>query len=308
MEENRPKNIIKTVLIVFAAFVVMILYVFVSSAVEGRNYKGKTADMYGMDSLEYAGEPVMKIFVWQRNEKDYASNSKHLSGSSYFYDFAPLTLKDDEKVSTDKDLYDEQYTSDILLTVEYEGEIFGGYEIKALEQLVYSESKEAIPGVSYMGSTAGKTGSAPKMAQKDSSFVGNNVVTLKIDKVINGITTEKLLGQENLKAKRLLKDYNIDLNDYLTKEKLSDLYPDAPDELKDLYRYVFTTHVTIHAKHPTKPDVVVATAVLEIRQMSSWQGTTYETRALLDELKCYDAGHTEIVVESYTQSDMFAFE
>lgn len=106
----------------------------------------------------------------------------------------------------------------------------------------------------------------------------------------------------------LEKYYGVDLKDYITKENLSDLYPDAPKELNDIYRYVFTTHVTIHAKHPTKTDVTVATAVLEIRQISEWQGTNGETRHMLDLAKCYEENHTEIVVESYEQSDMFAFE
>ena len=100
MEERNPKSILKTVLIVIAAFVVMILYMFISSAVEGRNYKGKTSEMYGTDSLEYVGEPVMKIFVWQRNEEDSRTNERYLSGSSYFYDLVPLTLTEGEKIST----------------------------------------------------------------------------------------------------------------------------------------------------------------------------------------------------------------
>lgn len=107
MEEHSSKSIWKTVLIVLAAFVVMILYVFVSSTAEGRNYKGKTTDMYGVDSLEYVGEPVMKIYVWQRNHKEYDNDGKYLGGSSYFYDLTPLTLKPGEKVSTEKDIFDE---------------------------------------------------------------------------------------------------------------------------------------------------------------------------------------------------------
>lgn len=118
MEEHGPKNVIKTVLIVLAAFVVMILYVFVSSAAGSKHSKGITADMYGVDSLEYVGEPVMKIYVWQRNDKDIETNTQYLGASSYFYDLAPLTLKPGEKVSTEKDIFDDTYTLYILLTVE----------------------------------------------------------------------------------------------------------------------------------------------------------------------------------------------
>ena len=73
MEERSPKNAVlqtvKTVLIVLAVFAAAILYIFISSAVQGKNYKGKTSDMYGRDSLEYVGEPEMKVYVWQKNEK-----------------------------------------------------------------------------------------------------------------------------------------------------------------------------------------------------------------------------------------------
>ena len=109
MEERRPKNAVlqtvKTVLIVLAVFAASILYIFVTSAAEGRNYKGKTSDMYGRDSLEYVGEPVMKISVWQENEK--TESSKYLKSSAYFYDLVPLTLKKGEKVSTEKDIFDD---------------------------------------------------------------------------------------------------------------------------------------------------------------------------------------------------------
>lgn len=308
MEEHSSKSIWKTVLIVLAAFVVMILYVFVSSAAGSKHSKGITADMYGVDSLECVGEPVMKIYVWQRNDKDIETNTQYLGASSYFYDLVPLTLKPGERVSTEKDIFDMQYTAHNLITVEYDGEVFGEYEIKVLNQLSYSGSKEAVPGLQYSGSTGGKTGSAPRFVQEDSSFSGNKIVTLNIENMISGIMNEKFTGQDNITAARLLKEHDVDVNDYLTKEKLSDLYPDAPEELKDLYRYVFTTHVTIHAKHPTKADVIVATAVLEVRQISAWQGTNGEIRRMLDLAKCYEENHTEIVVESYEQSDMLAFE
>ena len=311
MEERSPKNAVlqtvKTVLIVLAVFAAAILYIFVSSAVQGKNYKGKTSDMYGTDSLEYVGESVMKVYVWQKNEKDTKSNTQYLSGSSYFYDLVPLALKKGEKVSTKKDIFaDPHYfnTDQILLTVEYDGEIYGEYEIKVLNQVWYSGSKEAIPGLQYEGNSGGKTGSAPAFYQNDASFSGNKVVTLMLQKMIYTIVE----NATNIEAARLLKDHNIDVNDYKSIEKLHDIYPDAPEELKDVYRYVFTTHVTIHAKHPTKSDVTVATAVLAVRQISEWQGTTGETRMMLNEAKCYEENHTEIVVESYTQSDMFAFE
>jgi len=310
MEERSPKNAVlqtvKTVLIVLAVFAAAILYIFVSSAVQGKNYKGKTSDMYGRDSLEYVGEPVMKISVWQANGKP--ENSRYLGASSYFFDLVPLTLKKGEKVSTEKDIFDDIYTSWNLITIEYDGEIFGEYEIKVRNQLRYSGSKEAVPGVQYEGNSGGKTGSAPVFYQEDSSFTGNKVVTLDIKEMIRGISYAQLTGQGYYEAEWLLKNYNIDVNDYLTTEKLHDIYPDAPEELKDVYRDVFTTHVTIHARHPTKTDVTVATAVLAVRQISSWKGFTVENHRILRESKRYGSGHTEIVVESYTQSDMFAFE
>ena len=307
MEEHSPKNVIKTVLIVLAVFAAAILYIFISSAAEGRNYRGKNADMYGTESLEYIEKPVMKVYVWQRNENDTKSNTQYLGGSSYFYDLISLPLRKGERLTTEKDVFDGPRNPYILITAEYAGEIFGEYDIKAKEALIYSGSKEAIPGLQYGGSTGGKTGSVPDFRQEDSSFSANDVVTLSLldlsyhaMNLINNIPDTITVFWE--------RSYGVDLNDYITTEKMHDVYPDAPDELKDLYRYVVTTHVTIHAKHPTKSDVTVATAVLAVRQISEWQGTTGETRMMLNEAKCYEENHTEIVVESYTQSDMFAFE
>jgi len=307
MEERSPKNAVlqtvKTVLIVLAVFAAAILYIFVSSAVQGKNYKGKTSDMYGRDSLEYVGEPVMKISVWQRNEKNIETNTQYLGYSNYFYDLVPLILKPGETVSTEKNKFDAPYTPYILITVEYDGEIVGEYDLKIPGALAYSGSKDAVPGVQG-GSTVGKTVSVPRFTQKDNSFFADKVITLEISEYIRDVIGMK----DNKRGISTLYQMEESVDDYTTKEKLSDLYPDAPEELKDVYRYVFTTHVTIHAKHPNKSDVTVATAVLAVRQISEWQGTTGETRMMLNEAKCYEENHTEIVVESYTQSDMFAFE
>ena len=239
----------------------------------------------------------------QRNEKNIETNTQYLGSSNYFYDLVPLILKPGETVSTEKDKFDAPYTPYILITVEYDGEIVGEYDLKIPGALAYSGSKDAVPGVQG-GSISGKTVSVPRFTQKDNSFFADKVITLEISEYIRDVIGMK----NNKRGISTLYQMEESVDEYTTKEKLSDLYPVAPEELKDLYRYVFTTHVTIHAKHPTKSDVTVATAVLAIRQISEWQGTTGETRMMLNESKCYEENHTEIVVESYTQSDMFAFE
>lgn len=103
---NNPVKIVKNVLIVLGIFAASILYIFVSSAAQGRNYKGKTPDMYGTDSLEYVGEPVMKISVWQKNEKNPDDYPEKNARSSFFYNVLSLDLKKGTTIQTVENIVD----------------------------------------------------------------------------------------------------------------------------------------------------------------------------------------------------------
>ena len=288
------KNLYFALLILLAFFA----YLYISSALEQRNKKIYPPEAYGLDSLFYEAEPVMNISVWQRG--DPTGEITHIPASSPYDDLflVSLPLKEGESLRTENGASNPF----ILITAEYDGAISGEYEIKALSSLSYAGTKDAIPGLHGPEGTH-----VPHISPEDASFSAERTATLSVhDYLADAISTAE--GKTSYSAMRLQKDYSIDLTDYLTTEKLSNLYPDVPAAYSEFYRYVFTTHVTIRATDPMANGVTVAETVLEIKQISSWQGTdSAEIKKLLEE-NGYDSNYNEITVVSYTQSDRFSLQ
>ncbi len=292
--KSMAKTFFSALLILFGFFA----YIYISSAIDSTNAKGKIPAAYGLDSLVYEAEPVMKISVWQRGEP--SGEITHIPASSPYDDLFLISLPMKKGAS----LRTENGASNpfILITAEYDGAISGEYEIKALSSLSYAGTKDAIPGLHGPEGTH-----VPHISLEDASFSAERTATLSVhDYLADAISTAE--GKTSYSAMRLQKDYSIDLTDYLTTEKISNLYPDAPAAYSEFYRYVFTTHVTIRATDPMANDATVAETVLEIKQISSWQGTdSAEIKKLLEE-NGYDSNYNEITVVSYTQSDRFSLQ
>ena len=297
MEERSPKNAVlqtvKTVLIVLAVFAASILYIFVSSAVQGRNYKGKTSDMYGTDSLEYVGEPVMKISVWQRNifnKEDYPDTSPQ---SSFFYNLVPLVLIEGTTVcnvvETTGPLAKTHFNS--IFNIEYEGILKGEYDIKWEGALIYCEMSDIYPNNWFSNG----------FAHEDASFEIKGNMTMNVISEADNLYNLRVVSNKEFLSyeKKHVEDYNI--WDYASEQSIHEVYPDAPDSLSQVYRLVITGDLTINAMHERKEDVPIATAVLEIKQYSKWIAPDVETSRELEKF-CDSISYADVTVKSYTQT------
>jgi len=291
MEERSPKNILKTVLIVLAVFAAAILHIFVSSAVQGRNYKGKTSDMYGIDSLEYVGEPVMKIFVWQRNNMNPVDYPSRDTCSAFYYYLLPLEMTTGNSICTVSRIEKHQNLNNTIINVEYDGMIKGEYEVKWEGSAIYSEMNDTFPN-DWFYATKNKV-----FSHEDASFCLNGNMTLNIVDV----------GTNMLRNQRMNTYYRSKLIeerkywDYASEQSIHEIYPDAPDSLSQVYRLVITGDLTINAMHERKEDVPIATAVLEIKQYSKWIAPDVETSRELEKF-CDSISYADVTVKSYTQT------
>ena len=302
MNENKftPGKIFKGIGIGLLILCAVVLYTIADLR---RSTSHASAEAYGLDSLEAEAEPVMEILVWQRNEKiknpeswtgDYYAVSTENEGK--YYNKIPLTLREGESVLTTYDpLAMPTPENDLaVLTVKYDGSFRGTYEIEKPYLVETSPSSANVPGL-YGGDV--NTDNAAVVTSTDGTFTGEQEISVRI-----GNYLRNQLNYPGNQPDKVLSD----LRDYCTTEKLKDVHPDAPDSLKNLERYVFTTHLTVEALHPVKHDLVMAKAVLEIRWVSRW--LTDSLYPALTEAGVTDFPHAEVTVLSYEQSDSFGEE
>ena len=105
----------------------------------------------------------------------------------------------------------------------------------------------------------------------------------------------------------------FDREGFFAIQNFLDIYPDAPEIYGMYERTVTTTCLTIQAMHPRLTDVVVATAVIQIRSYSSWDAKrsdmsklTYEEKMAFKEY--INKEYSEFTVLSYEQSDSFSWD
>ncbi len=320
MKNLRIPTPVKYVLVIFAVVFAVFVYSFWGSKLESQNKDIRTPEAYGLDSLEYQAEPVMEIRVWQRNDKTQSDYPERKLNESVFYSILTLPLE----AGASLDTVWQPFTGheQAVLEVLYDGNIRGFYDIPASNMVDYTGETTLVPSYGVTGADVRRS--------EDGTFEGNKKMTLRVsnmtlllqesfDPLVNaeasGVTRSFLQSMEN--------SYGFLFKDYYYLEYYRDVYPDAPVQdqkyknLKQLKRVVTTNYLTIQAMHPTKQEIPVATAVLEIRQYSSWFGVSLldlnKSEKTFMQEHCtsndfYNDCYGTVTVVSYEQSDSFSME
>ena len=256
-----------------------------------------------LESLQMlADNGVRVVFVNKLPEKAYFAGKAELQGCSVCSTEGLADeladLRDIRVIENTNDLVYYHYIKEggvhayfIVNQSTFNG---GTYEIEKPYLVETSPSSANVPGL-YGGDV--NTDNAAVVTSTDGTFTGEREISVRI-----GNYLRNQLNYPGNQPDKVLSD----LRDYCTTEKLKDVHPDAPDNLKNLERYVFTTHLTVEALHPVKNDLVVAKAVLEIRWVSRW--LTDSLYPALTEAGVTDFPHAEVTVLSYEQSDSFGEE
>ncbi len=303
MKALRISTPVKYILIIFAVVFAAFVYSFWGAKLESQNKDIRTPEAYGLDSLKYQAEPVMEIRVWQRNDKEEKApaDSDRDFWDSYYFDILPLEVG----ASVDT-MYAPMYRPEFaVLDISYDGEISGYYSLPARNMISYTGETDIVPVHGYRENI---------LMNEDATFSGNRKVTLSIEtwtmwlgsSLAGGIMSDWVTSHEQ--------SYGFRFKDYYHYEYFHEVYPDALQlenyqNLKKFKRIALTTYLTVQAMHPTKPDIPVATAVLEITQYSSWFGATLTMEESLfvntkGKREYYAPGR--ITVVSYEQSHSFS--
>ncbi len=292
----------------FAAFIlVAILYSFIDSRVANKP-ELDSPEAYGLESLEYVADSVMDLIVWQRNS--LSTSDYDIPGySEFYYEKTVLPLREGEMVLSHTEDADMTYYTRLTFTIEYDGNITGQYDIMKPEVLFYSGNNTTTQARHWGAEN-------DYFTEDDATFVGNQSITISLDpyRVIN---RDYYNGDSNVKHDKYVEDWlkdrpvrdSFDRENFCVLQKFQDIYPDGPELFAEAERSVTTTVLTFHAMHPTKEDVVVATADIQIRTYSQWyidKKLELEDRMLFLEEYTGDA-YSEITVLSYEQSDSFSW-
>lgn len=312
---------VKNIFIIFAIVIAVFVYSFWGAKLEDQNKDVRTPEAYGVDSLEYQAEPIMEIRVWQRNDKSYSDYPDRGVHESFFYSILPLPLE--EGASVDTVWQPRIGIEDAIIEASYDGNISGFYDLRGDGMLDYTGKTDRWPSYGVSGADVRRS--------EDGTFSGNKTITLSIRNWAQTWIIESLdpsrsevdRGISRSILQSIESDHGFLFEDYYFLEYYRDVYPDAPvqDEnyknLKQLRRVVMTNHLTIQAMHPTKPDTPVATAVLEIKQVSSWfgpqgglgqlnEGECGFMRAHCTSGDSYNDSYGTVTVVLYEQSDTFS--
>lgn len=306
-----PVKIFKGALIAVGVFLAIFLYSFLGSKIQQSDPASPAA--YGVDSLEYEAPPVMYLTVWQRNERSYAEHADISIYSPFFYTKTELPLKEGNTILSVTNLNSvTDNTFYLPFTVSYDGFINGQYDIQHPELVFYGGNSDKVP--------APWVGQDEFFYNDDASFQGDKNVSFSIQQLsVNNYQYYRQTDDTPHKnyAKKWLSNYktskNFDEDRFFEIQNFLEVYPDAPEIYAMFERSVTTTSLTINAMHPKLPDVIVATAVLEIRTYSLWDAKdsdinkmTYEEHITFNEYP--NSVYSEITVLSYEQSDSFAWE
>ncbi len=290
----------------FAAFILAaILYSFVDSRVANKP-ELDSPEAYGLESLEYVADPVMDLIVWQKNSLstyDYDIPSE----SEFYYEKTVLPLREGEMVLSHTEDGDANYDS-LTFTIEYDGKITGQYDIMKPEVLFYGGDNTKVQARWWGAENESFT-------EDDATFVGDKSVTISFNFPYSVINREYYKGNSDVKHDKYVEDWlkdrpvrdSFDRENFCVLQKFHDVYPDGPEEYEKVERSVTTTVLTFHAMHPTKEDVIVATADIQIKTYSEWQVDQY----VEDQTRFFEEYppriYSEITVLSYEQSDSFSW-
>lgn len=301
-----PIKIVKIVLGVIGVFLAIFVYSFIGSRFSGKDQYNPAA--YGRDSLEAVAEPVLTVQVWQRNDKNF-NDYKDVQQDRFFYTLVPLEMKEEVSVKTNKteDLLTTDYFGGarIVFTVKYDGPTTG--ESTHLRHACYTQSSQKIPA------QYGSGNNDSVFSAEGGNFSGNDTITFSFDNysylLADGLD-DSPHKDDNVRAMQVRDremGTGLDFDDFSYTENFLDVYPDADPALKRLKRIVLTTYCTINGMHPTKQDIVMASAELALTSYSEWN-IAFQPDEVTDLF--YEGGYSnipysEVSVVSYSQSDTF---
>ncbi len=302
----QPIRIVKIVLAVIGVFLAIFLYSFIGSRFSGKDQYTPAA--YGRDSLEADVKPVLTVQVWQRNDKNF-NDYKEIQQDKFFYTLVSLEMKKGISVKTNKteDLLTTDYFGGarIVFTVNYDGPLTG--ESTLLRHMHYAKSSSNIPA------QFGSSHNDSVFSSEDGTFSGNETITFSFDNYSYLLLDEidNFSHQDDNARAMQVRDREmgtgLDFSDFSYMENFLDVYPDADPALKRLKRIVLTTYCTINGMHPTKRDIVMASAELALTSYSEWN-IAFQPDEVTDLF--YEGGYSnipysEVSVVSYSQSDTF---
>ena len=301
-----PIKIVKIILAVIGVFLAIFVYSFIGSRFSGKDNYNPAA--YGRDTLEAAAEPVLTVQVWQRNDKNF-NDYKDVQQDRFFYTLVPLEMKEGITVKTNKteDLLTTDYFGNerIVITVDYDGPLTG--ESTLLRYVHYAQSSSNIPA------QFGSSHNDSVFYSEDGTFSGNQTITFSFDNCSDNLLevidnfTHKDDNVHAMQVRDREMAAGLDFDDFSYTENFLDVYPDADPALKGLKRIVLTTYCTINGMHPTKQDIVMASAELALTSYSEWN-IAFQPDEVIDLF--YEGGYSnipysEFSVVSYSQSDTF---
>lgn len=307
------KKIIYTVCGFFGFIIAAILYSFVDSRVAVKPELDSPA-AYGVESLEYEAEPVMYLTVWQRNERKYSDYPDIPEYSTFFYEKTELPLKKGNtllSVTDIEEVYDSMHNY-LSFTVSYDGPIKGQYDILAPELLFFGGNSDVVP--------APWVGQDDFFYNPDSSFQGDKSVSFSVWN-LTVYNYEYYQETDHTPYEKYVNNWlsrygtseTFDREGFFAIQNFLDIYPDAPEIYGMYERTVTTTCLTIQAMDPRLTDVVVATAVIQIRSYSLWDAKRSDMSKLTEEERLafqeyINKEYSEYTVLSYEQSDSFSWE
>lgn len=318
MEEERPIkpwSVWKYLLLIFAVILIGVAYTLIDARLRRQR---DTPEAYGLHSLEAVLQPPLEIEIWQKNDRlsEKSDPYSHLGvyePQAKYYTRVPLTLEEGASVCT---TYDPmrmpsscQYA--LIASVFYdEGTVRCTYDLPAKDLVTLKASGDLVPAI-YEGDVMADNDDA--FSSPDGVVTGNRSFSFSIsDAVRNQLISRHDAAYKSPYAeiylRRVESEANVNLSDFYTLEKLKDVYPDAPHEIRDLQRIVMTTHLTVEAMHPTKPNVAVAEAVLEIQSYSWWLNADAVSPSVFEDAGIPNSEYSVVTVVSYEQSDMLLME
>ena len=285
MEENRRRlrAVLTSVLILAALIVSAVLYTVIDARLH-RQRDNDSPEAYGLDSLEAVLTPPMEIEIWQKNdmlsaEPDPQFRMDVWEPKARYYTRIPLELKPGVSVCTTCDPFTmpSPHMYSLIASVFYDlGTVRCTWDIPAKDAVTLKASSDYVPDI-YASDL--KVDNTDVTRSPDGVIVGNRSFSFSIsDEIKNNLFARFDNAYHSdfaeMALRKVEEQAGVDLDDYYTLEKLKDTYPDAPFALQNLERVVLTTHLTVEAMHPTKPNTPVARAVLEIKSFSWWLNST----------------------------------
>ena len=320
MEEDRSrkmKTLLKYLLVFLALILAGVIYTVIDSRIH-RQRDTTSPEAYGVDSVDAILQPPFEIEIWQKNDKlsEKSDPDSHLGvyePQAKYYVRVPLKMEAGNTVCTTYDpLVMPSSSQYALIATVYcdEGTVRCTYDLPAQDLVTMKASSDLVPAV-YAGDI--KADNSDVVQSPDGVITGNRSFSFSIsDAVRNQLISRHDRNYASSFAEIYLgkveSEADVKLKDYYTLEKLKDAYPDAPHEIQDFERIVMTTHLRVEAMHPTKPDVVLAAAVFEIRSYSWWLGSDSVPPSVFEEAGIPNREYSVVTVVSYEQSDALLLE